>query len=345
MKNSIKKIAFAYEFIHPKAISDELKCMGSYGIDMSGFNLHEYFSNWSFSQFEFLYAQKNKELYQAVDRLKRDLVDFDTIIIYSTRYLTPRLVFENLRDKNIIFWATDDPVSSTVSTAPYLLVSDLVLTQTPLLDDSRSHPDFLTELSGVPSMYHQLGYMQGWLDGISEERIIQGKRHIDISFVGSPAWRKDLLLSCKKVFGKRLKIYSRDWSFLRHMYYDFIKNGVFHYVPKAINESEIYTNSKLSLNISALGGPSQSRTWHIPICGATQLCDHEIGLKNIFTEENTVVPYQYMDESDLITKIDWLLSNEKAAREIGVNGYFYTKNNLRFSKLLAEKINVLQKKY
>lgn len=345
MKNSIKKIAFLYEFIHPKAIAEEIENVRSYDLDIKGFNLHNYFAKWSFVQFEFLYSFKDKDLYRAVEDLKRDLSEFDTIIIYGTLYLTPRLVFENLRDKNIIFWATDDPVSSTISTAPYLTVADLVLTQSPMLDETRSHPEYITEWSGVPCLYQQLGYLPAWLEGISEERIIHGKRNIDVSFVGSPAWRKDLLLACKKRFGRRFKIYSRDWNFLKHLYYDFIKNGVFHYVPRAQNESEVYVRSKSSIHISCLGGPSSSRIWHVPICGATLLSDQKLGLKQIFTEQDTVVPFEFMSEDDLISKIDWTLSNEKEAREIGINGYFYTKNHLRFSKLLAEKINFIQETF
>jgi len=345
MKNFIKKIAFVYNYSDPEAIENEIADIKRYDLDIDSFNLSKYFSKWSFIEFELKYSFNDYEVFQQVQSLRKDLDNFDTIIIYGTLHMFPRLIFEQFNDKNIIYWASDDPIATTAKTLPYAMASDIVLTQTPLLNETQSHAKFLTNLTGKPVLYHQFGYLENWLSGISEEKIIYGDRNIDISFLGAPAWRKDLLLSCKRVFGRRLKIYSNDWNFLRHYFYDLLKHGVSHYVPKARNASDVYVNSKMSINISPLGGPSAIRTWHVPICGAAMLCDHENGLKEIFKEDNLVVPFKFMNDEDLISKIDWLLTNENKAKEIGINGYFYTKNNLRFSKLLADKINYIKENF
>jgi len=331
---------FIFENKHPAFLEDELRECRTKGLNITGLNLSDHLNGIDLVRhLEFLYCAKNEQVMRSYDYIKEVCGRYDVVIIYGTLKLTPRFIKEGLFTSQIIYWATDDPVSTSFATLPFIHVSDYVFTQTPLMAEDASLVTYLQSLTSVPIFYQPFGYLNGWKNNKLDREILDHKRDIPISFVGSPSWRKDLLLDCKKKFGKRLHIYSRDWNFLRHLYYDFIKNGVFHYVPSAKNESEIYMRSDISINSNAYGGPSTSRTFHLPVCGALQVCDFEDGLKECFEINKHVFSYKNLDSADLISKLDDLLSSSiKERMELRRESYLHVTQNFRFSSLLSERL-------
>jgi hypothetical protein len=263
---------------------------------------------------------------------------YAAVVIYGTLQIPPDFIRRCLAGKVVIYWATDDPVNSTVATLPYLNVSQHVFSQSPCYLDGMPMASWLRAMGARSARFVPLGYLQDWMRGRSPEAILHSKRDIPISFVGSPSWRKHMLLKAKRHFGRRLRIYSRDWSPVRHFAYDALKGGVIHVVRNAKDESEVYFRSKISINSNACSGPSTSRTFHIPICGALQACDFPTGLAEIFDVPRQVLPYEYIDADSLCSVIDGALSNESLLDQMRVEAFWHVLKNYRFGDLFRRKL-------
>ncbi|MDB9812008.1 glycosyltransferase [bacterium] len=340
-------IGFLYEHPGSQFLEDELALVRETGLNVEGVNLKRFLNDIDLvKNLEFLYCAKDKKVMKDYLEITTLCKEFQIVVIYGTLKLTPRYIKDFFEERTVIFWATDDPVSTSFATLPYACVSDIILTQTPLLNEEESFTKYLSEILGKHVYYQPFGYLDGWRNGKSDKDILNSRKEIDVSFVGSPSWRKDMLLDCKRYFGRRMKIYSKDWSFLRHLHYDFIKHGVLHRVPKAVNESEIYFKSLLSINSNAYGGPSTSRTFHLPICGAIQACDFRDGLALSFDVDKHLVAYKNLDSNDLISKLDKVLSSSKSEQtDMRDSAYFHVKNNYRFSQLIEKRLkNLLNSK-
>lgn len=340
-------IGFLYEHPDSQFLEDELAIVRENGLNVKGINLKNFLNDIDLvKNLEFLYCAKDNKVMKDYLELTTLCKEFQIIVIYGTLKLTPRYLKEFFEEQTVIYWATDDPVSTSFATLPYVCVSDAILTQTPLLNEKESFVKYLSEISKKPVYYQPFGYLDGWRNGLSDNDVLNFRKEIDVSFVGSPSWRKELLLDCKKYFGQRMKIYSKDWHFLRHLCYDFVKHGVLHRVPKAVNESEIYYKSLLSINSNAYGGPSTSRTFHLPICGAIQACDFRDGLSLSFDVDKHMVTYKNLDSDDLISKLEKVLSSSKSEQaDMRASAYFHVKNNYRFSQLLEKRLkNILNLK-
>ncbi len=335
------KIAFVYQWSasNARALERELEHMRSLGTDITGLNVGPLLGyKFGVSDLDFQYCLRNPQVTEGLARVRDACQGFQVIVIYGTLQIPPDFIRQAWDDRFVIYWATDDPVNSTVATLPYLGVADHVFSQTPHYLDSIPMPQWLQSMGAKSASYMPAGYFEDWKRGLSDQEILGHTKDIEISFVGSPSWRKEMLLDAKRAFGSRLMIFSRDWSPWRHFAYDAIKKGVFHIVKNAVDESSIYFRSKLSINSNACSGPSTSRTFHIPICGALQLCDFPDGLAEIFDLNEHVVPYDFISSTSLCEAIERTLSSEARLEECRIAGFWHVQKNFRFAQLLSKRL-------
>ena len=344
MKEPTMKIAFVYQWSvsNARALEREFAHMRELGTDITGLDVGLILGyKLTVSDLDFQYCLRNPQVTTGLERLREASRGFQVIIIYGTLQIPPDFIRKAWGDRFVIYWATDDPVNSTVATLPYLGVSDHVFSQTPRYLDSMPMSDWLQAMGAKSASYMPIGYFEDWKRGHSNQEILAWPKDIDISFVGSPSWRKDMLLEAKKVFGSRLKIFSRDWSPWRHFAYDALKKGVFHIVSKSGDESEVYFRSRLSINSNACSGPSTSRTFHIPICGALQLCDFPDGLADIFELHRHVIPYEFINANSLCEAIESTLAQPAMLEERRVASFWYVNENYRFADCLSRALSKL----
>ncbi len=335
------KIAFAYQWnaSNARALERELAHMREGGMDITGFDLSPLLGyKFSVSDLDFQYCLRNAQVMAGLARLREATAGFQMIVIYGSLQIPPDFIRQHWSKCFVIYWATDDPVNSTVATLPYVGVANHVFSQTPRYMDSMPMPQWLLAMGARSASYMPAGYFEDWKRGRSNDDILAHPKDIDISFVGSPSWRKDMLLQAKKAFGRRLKIFSRDWSPWRHFAYDALKKGVVHVVSRAEDESQVYFRSRLSINSNACSGPSTSRTFHIPICGALQLCDFPDGLAQIFKLHQHVIPYEFINADSLCNAIDTALANPALMEEQRVAGFWHVQKNYRFADLLSRRL-------
>ena len=336
------KIAFVYQWsaANARALERELAHMRELGTDITGLDLGQLLGyKLGVSDLDFQYCLRNPQVTGGLARLREASQSFQVIVIYGTLQIPPDFIRQAWSDRFVIYWATDDPVNSTVATLPYLSVADHVFSQTPRYLDSVPMPQWLLAMGAKSASYMPIGYFEDWKRGRSNQEILDHPKDIDISFVGSPSWRKDMLLDAKKVFGRKLKIFSRDWPFWRHVAYDALQKGVFHIVSRSNDESEVYFRSRLSINSNACSGPSTSRTFHIPICGALQLCDFPDGLSDIFELHRHVLPYDFVNAESLCQAIESALAQPARLEEQRVAGFWHVQQHYRFANLLSRRLS------
>lgn len=335
------KIGFVYSWqpANARALELELKRLRELGLDISGVDVNSILGySMSQSEQDFQYCLRNSTVMAGFQRLQEATSQFSAVVIYGSLLIHPDFVRTRWKDKFVIYWSTDDPVSSVIHTLPYIGIADHVFCQTPHYADGTAMEDWLVEMGAKSTSYAPLGYFGAWMRGKSPQEILERKRDIEISFVGSPSWRKWMLLTLKRRYGKRLRIYSRDWSPLRHFAYDLIKGRVAHVVRPAVDESEVYFRSLLSINSNACSGPSTSRTFHIPICGALQLCDFPAGLEKIFELDEQVVPYEFVNVNSLIAAIENVLADPRRLNEMRRSGFWHVHDHYRFGDLLQKRL-------
>ena len=333
------KIGFLYQFHDVAGMEREFSHMRENGTPIHGIQVSRVLSyNMDVGQLDFQYCMKNPQVRQGLERLKDACADFDVIISYGTLQIHPDFIAREFADKPFIFWCGDDPISSVIHTLPYLGVADHVFCQSPCYLDGEPMVDWLRKMGARKATYVPQGYFESWKRGLSNDGILSHARDIEISFVGSPAWRRDLLLGVKRRYGARLKIYSNSWHSLRSVAYDALKGGVLQVVRPAKDESEIYFRSWLSINSNGGSGPSTARTFHVPICGALELCDFPEGLKYIFDLDRHVLPYEFLSVSSLCSAIDYALSNKAELDERRRAGFWHVNDNYRFAHVLAKTL-------
>jgi hypothetical protein len=335
------KIGFLYQWhsANARGLELEFEYMRSQGFPIEGVPLSGILRyKYSVSDLDFRYCAGDPVVMSGLERLGQACKAFSVIVIYGTLQIPPDFIRKALSDKIVVYWATDDPVNSTIATLPYVHVANHVFSQSPRYLEGMSMPEWLLRMGARSARFSPLGYLHDWLRGQDPAQILDAKRDIPISFVGSPSWRKHMLLDAKRHFGSRLRIYSRDWSPWGHFAYDLIKGGVLHVVGNAKDESQVYFRSRISINSNACSGPSTSRTFHIPVCGAAQACDFPIGLADIFDVAQHVLPYEYIDSESLCSVIDNALTNEKALDEMRIEAFWYVLKNYRFGDIFRRSL-------
>jgi len=335
------KVGFLYQWhsANARGLEQEFQYMRDRGFQIEGVpltNILQY--KYSVSDLDFMYCARDPGVMSGLDRLADICGRYSTVVIYGTLQIPPDFIRTRLADKVTIYWATDDPVNSTVATLPYINVAQHMFSQSPRYLDGMPMADWLRAMGARSARFVPLGYLQDWMRGRSPEETLQSRRDIPVSFVGSPSWRKHMLLKAKRHFGRKLQIYSRDWPASRHFAYDVLKGGVIHIVRNAKDESEIYFRSRISINSNACSGPSTSRTFHIPVCGALQACDFPVGLADIFDVPRQVLPYEYINADSLCSVIDSALSNDRLFEQMRVEGFWHVLKNYRFGDLFRRKL-------
>lgn len=176
------------------------------------------------------------------------------------------------------------------------------------------------------------------------------EREVDIVYVGGAYFKKILrIYKLKRYFGARMKLYGRGWNYSGS---NIFKKIIFYFIKKIYHISEIeklpknqlvslYQNSKIGFNMHMSYGPSNLRTYELPMNGVMQICDCEVGLKELYKLNKEVISYKTIGEA--IEKIDYYLKNDKERIRIAEAGYKRARNNYKTEHSLKRIIEEIKK--
>jgi spore maturation protein CgeB len=191
---------------------------------------------------------------------------------------------------------------------------------------------FTTAYNYLP-MYYQFGFKAYYLpfacfppihNKISDMKI--NKYTYDVIFVGTYRPERDILLkailsSLAKFKKIRIGIFGRGWQKSR---YTVVKNlAVPHelrggFLTKAYNDSKIVLNIHKPLD-KIDGMKANMRVFEATGCGSLLLTDYIHGIEEFYNVGNELLTYNNVE--DLISNINFLLTNENIREEIAYKGY------------------------
>jgi len=177
-------------------------------------------------------------------------------------------------------------------------------------------------------------------------------RDIEVTYIWNVNPPKIFRLSkLKKHFWDRLKLYwwqwNWDWKSLKWIFYKLTNIIFWLWYIEAISDEklkEIYRKSKIGFNMHLVDykWPSNSRMYELPANWVMQICDNELGLKNIFKNWKEIVAYKNID--DAIEKIEYYLKNKDERIKIAKAWYDKAINNYKVEQSFKKILNLIFKK-
>ena len=164
-------------------------------------------------------------------------------------------------------------------------------------------------------------------NGRSDEEFFSRQRDIDLIYVGA-AYKGKLrrVLMLKRHFKERLFLAGKRWDG-RGLGWKGVAVRLFTRLGGLGRISEVsddqlialYQRSKIGFNCHLSYGPSNLRTYELPLNGVFQVCDCADGLRELYTLDREVVAYDAIDEA--IDKIEYYLAHEPQRAAIAQAGY------------------------
>lgn len=160
----------------------------------------------------------------------------------------------------------------------------------------------------------------------------------DVSFVGTWSEKRERFLRHLAVNGVEIDLFGDDkWFALAH------ENIRFHgFADNRKDCPEIYRSSKINLNITneQLLTSLPLRIFDVGACRGFLLCDYQEDASTLFNESELCL---YLDENDLIEKINYYLEDEQAREDIASSLNQRVMNEYTFEKALDKVFDHLNK--
>ncbi|HEY7171062.1 MAG TPA: glycosyltransferase [Vicinamibacterales bacterium] len=252
------------------------------------------------------------------------------LIMGDGGYWHPELLDRLKRFAPVAFWTGDDPEGSEITSRPFVRYYDYAFCGGIYFSRGVRIEEKFREWGAPAAKFIPLGACRDkyWpQDGRSDEEFFSRQRDIDVMYVGA-AYKGKLrrVLLLKRHFKDRLFLAGKRWDG-RGLGWKGVAVRLFTRLGGLGRISEItddqlialYQRSKIGFNCHLSYGPSNLRTYELPLNGVFQICDCADGLRELFELDREVVAYDRIDEA--IEKIEYYLAHEDERAAIARAGY------------------------
>ena len=235
---------------------------------------------------------------------------------YHPDYLRKLPIYKVLR-------ISDGPISAYDRDFAYLHAYHLILYHSPAYSADMGMAEKLHYCGATSIHFWPMAVFNGMFDETkTEDTILNGKRDIDIIFIGTfHLGKMPLLAKVKKAFGRRCQMHGLT-SWKRNLYFNF-KYGFPGWIGPVAGQAYVplYQRSKIGFNVHNRGEYSVGnyRLFELPANGVMQISDGGDYLKEFFIGSEEIVSYRNAD--DLIDKLRYYLVHDEERRRIALSGY------------------------
>jgi hypothetical protein len=277
-----------------------IKRLNSYGFNVNGFciTLDPPGPRLSFKELEDKYKNKDQKLFAVYDALLKKTKNKDVLILFNGANLHPQFL-SNLKTFNV-YMCFDDPESSGDLSQPVAKYFDAC---------------FVGNIASLEQYYswgcknvffrpHGLYNNQVFKPNI-KVKDITNNRDIEVSlFCERKSGYRELRLSYLEKNLDNLYARGKGWPL------GWVSDQ---------EMLEIYSRTKIGLNIHNSTGPINIRTFALPANGIMQICDNKFFLGEIFTLNKEVVGFNQIEEVPELVK--YYLKHDSLREKIALAGW------------------------
>jgi spore maturation protein CgeB len=292
-----------------------------------------------------LYFQRDRDLlhlYEVFERTLRaeaiDAVIVDNCFPYHPDYLRTLAVYRVLR-------TSDGPMTAYERDFAYLHAYHQVLYHSPAYSADLSMAEKLQYCGATNVDFWPLALFDVAFDPtLTEASILDGRRDIDIVFVGAMHVNKmPLFARVKKAFGRRCVL--RGLTNLKRNLYFNARYGLPGWVRPIRFEDYVplYRRAKIGFNVHNRGDYTVGgyRLFDLPGNGVMQISDGGRYLGEFFDVGEEIVGYANAD--DLIDKIRYYLQHDLERTRIAVNGFRRVHRDHRFALRMRQAGELIER--
>lgn len=247
---------------------------------------------------------------------RAEAVIVDTCPPYHPDYLRSIPIYKVLR-------IADGPMSAYDRDFAYIHAYDHIFYHSPAYSRDMGMSEKLMYCGAKNIDLWMLGLFDAMFDQTkTEQTVLEGKRDIDVIFVGAlHVGKMPLLAKVKRAFGNRMRLYGLS-SLKRNLYFN-VKYGFPAWV-RPITFAEyipLYQRCKIGINVHNRGDYTVGgyRLFELAGNGVMQISDGGTYLSTFYKVGEEVVGYKNVD--DLVDKIRYYLGHDEERRHIALNGY------------------------
>ncbi|KYC45387.1 MAG: hypothetical protein APG12_01165 [Candidatus Methanofastidiosum methylothiophilum] len=292
-------IGYPYSNYEEEKKEQYLKILKKAGLKVDGFclTLDPPNRNLTWKELDAKWRRGDKKLLSMYKELIKELDGYDVLLNSVGINLHPEFVSK--LPVFSVFGCFDDPEASELLSKPVAWAYDLCMV------GNIAEVDSYYSWGAKEARYWPIGFKEEDYDpGLSEKKILNGKRDIDISLICDYNYiRKERLDRFSSAFPNGA-YYGKGWP-----------NG---YIPHNL-KVPLYQRTKIGINFHLSTGPINSRTFTVPANGAMLICDNKSYLGNIFKLNKEAVGFETVEEA--IELCQYYLENDKDRRKIALAGW------------------------
>ena len=289
------------------------------------------------------YRNKDINLLILYEKILNLCENYDVFIVENENVYHPDFIKKLSLITYTVLYSSDDPESSFYASQPYAFAFDHILYYSVYYDENIKMDEKFKEWGAKRANYRPYGWQEtqssyGQCVGAevyNENFIFNQTRDIDVIYVGGPYNKTEALLKIKKKFGRKFKLYG-DWGAIKDYISRIRKYGSYQIITKLGKNDLIkyYRRAKIGINMHMSFGPSNLRTWQLPVNGVCQITDNPKGTSEIFELNKEIICYENGSTDKAIELIDYYLKHDEERISIAKQGYrkvikdYSYKNNL-----------------
>lgn len=257
----------------------------------------------------------------------------DIVVILGTGYPYSKDFINKLKKRAfVVCYFGDDPEGSYWSSKSWVKYYDISFCGGVYFDKYKKILEKYLEWGAKKSYFIPLGvFKTKYLDKLPN---FERKGAIEIIFIGSNPHKRLLrMLLLKLVFGNKLAIYGSGWDYHQPIHFIkkilmFLLHPIFKNIKKINSDEEliqIYRNAKIGINLHLSFGPSNLRSYELPINGVMEIADNSKGFCELYELNKEIVCCDNIFE--IIKKTKFYLSHDAERIKIAKAGYYKTQQN------------------
>ena len=306
------------------------------------FNEHKRFTSQSYVH----------EIYEKIYNYVKDNEIKIVIIFWAGHFWSEEFVERLKKISYVAGYFGDDTDEADVTSKPYVKYYDYAFTGSYLFTENITVPQKYIEWGAPKAKFIPLGAKKtSYPERISNLT----DRDIDITYVGTNKLTKFFFIArLKRYFGQRMRIYGKGWngnnSILRTTLLEILK--FWYRIPKIDAPSQknilkIYGRTKIGINMHQSWGPSNVRSYELPLNGIMQITDNEKGYRKIYKIGKEIVTYKNHDHREAIKRIEYYLKHPKERMTIAMAGYRRAAKEYKLEDTFKQLIDEIrrQKRY
>lgn len=268
------------------------------------------------------------------------------IVIFATGYPYSEKFLSTLKKLAfVVSYFADDPEGSFYTSKHWVKYYDIAFCGGIYFNKYKKISEKYIEFGAKESYFIPLGVYKNKYIPVPVD--FKNRNNL-IVFIGSNTIKRFFrIFILKLIYRNKLIIYGYNWNYREAMHpikkivmfmlYPIFKNS------KKINSNEelikIYRNTKIGINLHLSYGPSNTRSYELPINGVMEIADNPKGFSELYELDKEIICCDNIFQ--MIKKINYYLKHDDERIKIAKAGYKKTKQNYLIEYVFKKMFDII----